>query len=160
MENEEKKESNFEILDVPDKDKVTDSQIARLNKQTDIKNNLLGFIDTTIHRLEDKDSVKNTLLTMMGNELANANPGEITLPMLAKTYEILSKADNELALGLFDLIKSAKKDLLDTLPSDKVTEVINDNLNKDDIFDVKELLDGVRTMKKIKLNEFTEGEKG
>jgi hypothetical protein len=159
MELKNENESNFEILDTPDKDKVTDSQIERFNTQIAIKENLLGFINTTIQHLEDKDSVKNTILTLIGNEIAHAQPGEITLPMLAKTYEILSKSDNELALGLFDLIKSAKKDLLDTPTQTVTTEIINDNLNKDDISDIKDLLDDVRLMKNIKQNEFTEGEK-
>jgi len=154
----ENENSNFEILDTPDKDKVTDSQIARFNTQTDIKNNLLGFINTTITRLEDKNSVKNTILTMMGTELEHAMPGEITLPMLAKTYEILSKADNELALGLFDLIKSAKKDLLDPPRDDeRGNGNNNDNgLNKEDMGEIKEMYDFMRQAKK---NEFTEGEK-
>jgi len=153
----ENENSNFEILDTPNKDKVTASQIARFNTQTDIKNNLLGFINTTITRLEDKDSVKNTLLTMMGTELANAMPGEITLPMLAKTYEILSKADNELALGLFDLIKSAKKDLLDPPRDDEGGNGNNNDngLNKEDMGEIKEMYDFMRQAKK---NEFTEGE--
>lgn len=159
MEQNEKNESNFsnfEIIDVPDKDKITDSQRARLNTQAMIKDNLLGFINTTIEKLESKDSVKNIVLTMMETELENAQPGEITLPVLAKTYEILSKSDNELALGLFDLIKNAKKDLLELPTANNQSDIINDNLTKNDIADIKDTLD---LMKEIKKNEFTDGEK-
>ena len=156
MEQKKENESNFEILDTPDKDKVTDSQVARFNTQTMIKENLLGFINTTIQNLEDKKSVKNTILTMIGTELEQAMPGEITLPTLAKTYEILSKADNELALGLFDLIKNNKKDLLDPPKQDEVAGLVSDNLNKEDIADIKGILDFVKTAKQ---NEFDEEEK-
>lgn len=149
-------ESNYEILDTPDAEKVTDSQLARLNTQAMIKDNLLGFINTTISHLEDKKSVKNKILEMIGIDLENSQPGEITLPMLAKTYEILSKADNELALGLFDLIKNNKKDLLESPKVDENNQVISDNLNKDDIKEVKDFLDFMNQAKK---NEFNKEEK-
>jgi len=154
--NEKNENSNFEVLDTPDKDKITGSQVARFNTQSMIKENLLGFINTTIEKLENENSVKNTILTMMGTELEYAVPGEITLPVLAKTYEIIARADNELALGLFDLIKNNKKDLLDSPKHDEATGIVSDNLNKDDIADIKGILDFVKTAKQ---NEFNEEEK-
>jgi len=160
MELKNEKESNYEILDTPDKDKVTDSQLARLNTQIDIKNNLLGFINTTIIHLEDKDSVKNKILSLMKTKIENSHEDEITLAVLAQTYGILSKCDNELAIGLFDLIKSAKKHLLDPPRDDERGNGNNNNndngLNKEDMGEIKEMYDFMRQAKK---NEFTEGEK-
>jgi hypothetical protein len=154
-ENEKNENSNYEILDTPSIEHVTESQIERLNTQAMIKDNLLGFINSTIIKLEDKNGVKNKILEMIAQELENSE-GTITLQTLATTYGILAKTDNELAIGLFDLIKNNKKDLLESPTKDATTELVSDILNKEDVSDIKDILDFMRQSKK---NEFNEKEK-
>ena len=124
--------------------------LDRLQLKDNIELDLLNFIKLQIAKVNNENSLKATVLKKLADRLGD-NEEPMNDIVLLKLLEILAKQDNEIALGIMDLMKNNKKEEGSDIPipeSDKQTE---SSFTKEDVAEVKDLL---KTLEKVKKSEF------
>jgi hypothetical protein len=124
--------------------------LDRLQLKNNIELDLLNFIKLQIAKVNNENSLKATVLKKLADRLSD-NEEPMNDIVLLKLLEILAKQDNEIALGIMDLMKNNKKEESGDIPiseSDKQTE---SSFTKEDVAEVKDLL---KTLEKVKKSEF------
>ena len=124
--------------------------LDRLQLKDNIELDLLNFIKLQIAKVNNENSLKATVLKKLADRLSD-NEEPMNDIVLLKLLEILAKQDNEIALGIMDLMKNNKKEESGDIPiseSDKQTE---SSFTKEDVAEVKDLL---KTLEKVKKSEF------
>jgi len=123
--------------------------LDRLQLKDNIELDLLNFIKLQIAKVNNENSLKASVLQKLADRLGD-NEEPMNDIVLLKLLEILAKQDNEIALGIMDLMKNNKKEESSDIPpeSDKQTE---SSFTKEDVAEVKDLL---KTLEKVKKSEF------
>ena len=125
----------------------------RFELKDQVELNLLKFIDSQIEKVNNENSLKRDVLFELSQRVNNCED-PINDLVLLKLLEILSKTDNDIALGIMDLMKTNNKGNSgigeDHKPSEEEQSKESD-LTKEDVADVKDLL---KTLEKVKKSEF------
>jgi len=143
---------------INDVDVLTQSQTDRLNLATQVQENLIRFVNAQIDKISSKDSLLSLALQAAGDKLQqDIEDGTLSWPALLKVIEISSKNQNDITLGLFDIIKGSQKTIVEKQTSDqpkqpqeKVPEISNENYAK-----IKQFVD---LFQKVRTSEFSQKE--
>ena len=143
---------------INDVDVLTQSQTDRLNLATQVQENLIRFVNAQIEKISSKDSLLSLALQTAGDKLQqDIEDGTLGWPALLKVIEISSKNQNDITLGLFDIIKGSQKTIVEKQTSDqskqlqeKVPEISNENYAK-----IKQFVD---LFQKVRTSEFSQKE--
>jgi len=124
----------------------------RLQLKDDVEFNLLEFVNLQIQKVNNESSLKKSVLEKISERL-NDDEEPVNDLVLLKLLEILAKQDNEIALGIMDLLKNNKS--VDKTPEDynglPPVDTQDSQLTKENVNEVKELL---KTLEQIKKSEF------
>ena len=122
----------------------------KLKDQVDL--NLLQFINLQIEKVNNETDLKKDVLVKISERLTDEDDPVNDLVLL-KLLEILAKQDNDIALGIMDLMKSNSKGTNEPNipPIDPNVIPRDSDLTKEDVSEVKDLL---KTLERVKKSEF------
>jgi len=130
----------------------------RLNFQKDVEYDLLKFIKLQIEKVNNETDVKKSVLKKIQDRLEN-DEDPINDLVLVKLLEILAKQDNEIALGIMGLIKTNKEEK-NTNPNpvsnDPDSNFKDSDLTKEDVSNIKNVLELLRKREDIQKSEYSE----
>lgn len=134
---------------------LTESQIDRANLQVQIQMDLIQFMRAQIDKVSAQNTVKAMALEAVKDRLIEAKEtGEqISWSVLINLISVTGKLDNEVALGLFDIIKGNQKVIIEK-PVEEEKHIEEEKPPEIDNKTLTEIKDFMSIMKNIKKGEF------
>lgn len=145
---------------------LTKSQKDRFLQFELVQQDMLDLISSTIKKVNAKDSVKEQTLEHLARKMTE-NYEDMSARDFAFIFEKLSKSDDELSKGIFDIIKGQQKIIIENAKEPVAQEevVYDKNLTKEDVKQVKNFMNNmdkakelVNLMNNIKDTEFVDEE--
>ena len=136
-----------------DLNKVDSILVDRLNFKKSVEDDLLKFIKLQVTKDSLESSVKVVALQELLDRCENKEE-KISDLVLLKLIEILSKKENDLALGIMALMKNEKEKGNDNTVDNPGVIPKDSDLTKDDVANIKGLLDLLRKKEEIKKSEY------
>ena len=130
--------------------KMNELLLDRVELKEKVELDLLRFIKLQIDKVNNETSLKTEVLDKLKDRL-NDNEDPMNDVVLLKLLEILAKQDNEIALGIMDLMKSNKESKQTDNPIQPNEEIKQSDLTKNDVSEIKDIL---KTLDRIKKSEF------
>jgi hypothetical protein len=115
----------------------SDSQKDREEIETTKSLNLVNFINSQIEKANAKNNLRDDVISKLKAKVSN-NEDELPAIVLIRLLEILEKSDNDLTLGMVNIMKDAS--LIKALVGEKDNEKDNSmDINKEDVDKIKKI---------------------
>lgn len=139
-------------------DKLSQSQLDRLNMNLKVQDNLFSFLDSQIQKVISENSIKHQLLTDIKQRIEEEGFNNIPWVVVIKLLEIYSKEENEISITLLNMIKDVQiKNLesnnIDTLIENMEKNTGDSEFTKEDVKKFKNLHDFLKSVKDSELPE-------
>ena len=128
----------------------SESQKDREEIETTKSLNLVNFINSQIEKSNAKNDLRDNVISKL-KQRVSSNEDELPAIVLIRLLEILEKSDNDLTLGMINIMKDASliKALTGEKESGKDTAM---DINKEDVDKVKKLLNYINKLDVVEGN--------
>lgn len=153
----EKEESVLEK--VKNMKSLNDVDKVKLNLQAMIQGDLVGFLRSQMAKVSAGSDLKNKVIEEIHNKL-NDEEANIPLGSLITLLDIVGDQDNQIAIGILNILKESQKVVINNLPAQdggKASEISADQMEQ-----AKKLFNLFEMVGKMKESEYSldELEKG
>lgn len=142
-------DKNKELINKLDNIELSSSEENKINSDNFLRTNLINFLSSKIEEITSAESLKQKFMNVINDRIDFEGPDNIPWGVLLEAVKILGRNDNELTLGIFDIIKNSKRDIDD----EGKKKLESNDLSKKDIDSIKTLLN---ILNKVNESEFSE----
>lgn len=129
---------------------ITDSQKDRIDSQSLIQTELIGFLNNQIQKVSEKNNLRELVIKVLKDRIADEDDAMSTTQLL-RLFEILSKDENDSISNILGVIKDKN-----TVVQFNNTETRRDsNFSAEEIERAKKFLNAFDIMKEIKKSEMS-----